>query len=108
MSYIALVIPGLDRIGGAERQVILLAKGLSRRGWRVSVVALSGNGGDAAAELAASGAGFLSLKMRKAMVAAGGACPGGRGYAAQLLNRHRRPSIGLSMERLACGSSDCG
>ena len=67
MSYIALVIPGLDRIGGAERQVILLAKGLSRRGWRVSVVALSGNGGDAAAELAASGAGFLSLKMRKGL-----------------------------------------
>ena len=67
MSHVALVIPGLDRIGGAERQVILLAKGLSGRGWRVSVVALSGNGGDAAAELTAAGAGFLTLGMRKGL-----------------------------------------
>jgi hypothetical protein len=41
VSHVALIIPGLDRIGGAERQVIQLAKGLCRRGWRVSVVALS-------------------------------------------------------------------
>ncbi|MGD0859587.1 MAG: glycosyltransferase [Terracidiphilus sp.] len=67
MSHVALVIPGLDRIGGAERQVILLAKGLQRRGWRVSVVALSGAGGDAAAELTAVGAGFLTLQMRKGL-----------------------------------------
>ena len=67
MSHIALVIPGLDRIGGAERQVILLAKGLRRRGWRVSVVALTGAGGDAAAELTAAGAGFLCLQMRKGL-----------------------------------------
>jgi glycosyltransferase involved in cell wall biosynthesis len=61
------MIPGLDRIGGAERQVILLAKGLRRRGWRVSVVALSGAGGDAAAGLIAAGAGFLTLQMRKGL-----------------------------------------
>ena len=67
MSHVALIIPGLDRIGGAERQVIQLAKGLCRRGWRVSVVALSGSGGDAAAELAGAGAGFLSLEMRKGL-----------------------------------------
>jgi glycosyltransferase involved in cell wall biosynthesis len=67
LSHIALVIPGLDRIGGAERQVILLAKGLRRRGWRVSVVALTGAGGDAAAELTAAGAGFLCLQMRKGL-----------------------------------------
>ena len=67
MSHVALIIPGLDRIGGAERQVILLAKGLCRRGWRVSVVALSGSGGDAAAELVGAGAGFLSLEMRKGL-----------------------------------------
>jgi glycosyltransferase involved in cell wall biosynthesis len=67
MSHIALVIPGLDRIGGAERQVILLAKGLRRRGWKVSVVALSGGGGDAAAELLAAGAGFMTLRMRKGL-----------------------------------------
>jgi glycosyltransferase involved in cell wall biosynthesis len=67
MSHVALVIPGLDRIGGAERQVILLARGLSQRGWRVSVVALSGTGGDAAAELSSAGVGFLSLRMRKGL-----------------------------------------
>ena len=67
MSHVALIIPGLDRIGGAERQLILLARGLRRRGWRVSVVALSGNGGDAAAELTGAGAGFLSLGMRKGL-----------------------------------------
>ena len=67
MSHVALVIPGLDRMGGAERQVILLAKGLRQRGWRVSVVALSGTGGPAAAELIAVGAEFLSLEMRKGL-----------------------------------------
>jgi glycosyltransferase involved in cell wall biosynthesis len=67
LSRVALVIPGLDRIGGAESQVILLAKGLHRRGWRVSVVALSGGGGDAAAELTAAGVGFLNLRMRKGL-----------------------------------------
>jgi glycosyltransferase involved in cell wall biosynthesis len=67
VNHVALVIPGLNRIGGAERQVILLAKGLRRRGWRVSVVALSGAGGDAAVELIASGAAFLSLQMRKGL-----------------------------------------
>ena len=67
MSHVALIIPGLDRIGGAERQVILLAKGLRRRGWKVSVVALSGAGGDAAAELIAAGVAFLTLRMRKGL-----------------------------------------
>ncbi|MGA3262514.1 MAG: glycosyltransferase [Terracidiphilus sp.] len=67
MSHVALIIPGLDRMGGAERQVILLARGLCRRGWRVSVVALSGAGGDAAAELTGAGSGFLSLGMRKGL-----------------------------------------
>ena len=67
MSHVALVIPGFGRIGGAERQVILLAKGLSQRGWRVSVVALSGSGGDSAAELTAAGAVFKSLGMRKGL-----------------------------------------
>ena len=67
MNHIALLIPGLDRIGGAEQQLILLAKGLRRRGWKVSVVALSGTGGDAAAELIAAGIAFLSLGMRKGL-----------------------------------------
>ncbi len=67
MRHVALVIPGLDRIGGAERQVILLAKGLRRRGWRVSVVTLSGTGGSAATELKSAGVSFLSLEMRKGL-----------------------------------------
>jgi len=67
VNHIALVIPGLDRIGGAERQTMLLAKGLVRRGWKVSVIALSGTGGDAANELTAAGASFLTLRMRKGL-----------------------------------------
>ena len=65
MRHVALQIPGIDKLGGAERQVISLAKGLAQRGLRVSVVALTGSGGDAARELAAGGVGFLSLRMRK-------------------------------------------
>ena len=67
MSHVALMIPGLDRIGGAERQVMLLATGLRRRGRQVSVVALSGTGGGAADELTAAGAAFFSLGMRKGL-----------------------------------------
>lgn len=67
MSHAAMAIPGLDRIGGAERQAILLAKGLRRRGWRVSMVALSGSGGNAAADLEDAGVRFLSLEMRKGL-----------------------------------------
>jgi glycosyltransferase involved in cell wall biosynthesis len=67
MNHIALLIPGLDRIGGAERQMMLLAKGLRGRAWRVSVVALSGTGGEAAAELTTAGVTFLSLHMRKGL-----------------------------------------
>lgn len=67
MSHAALAIPGLDRIAGAEQQVLLLAKGLRRRGWRVSVVALSGTGGTAARNLVEDGVEFLSLEMRKGL-----------------------------------------
>ncbi|MGB8029320.1 MAG: glycosyltransferase [Terracidiphilus sp.] len=67
MSHAAIAIPGLNRIGGAERQAMLLAKGLRRRGWRVSVVALSGDGGAAAAELRACGVVFTSLEMRRGL-----------------------------------------
>jgi glycosyltransferase involved in cell wall biosynthesis len=67
MNHVAVAIPGLDRIGGAERQAMLLAKGLRRRGWRVSVIALSGTGGSAATELRHAGVDFLSLEMRKGL-----------------------------------------
>lgn len=65
--HVAFLIPTIDRIGGAEQQVILLAKGLSDRGWRVTVIALSGSGGDAAAKLQSQGIGFLSLHMRNGL-----------------------------------------
>jgi glycosyltransferase involved in cell wall biosynthesis len=67
MNHIALVIPGLDRIAGAERQMILLAHGLRHRGWRVSVVALSGSGSSTADEFSAAGISFMSLHMRKGL-----------------------------------------
>jgi glycosyltransferase involved in cell wall biosynthesis len=67
MTHAAIAIPGLDRIGGAERQAMILAKGLRRRGWQVSVVALSGSGGAAAAELRDCGITFTSIEMRKGL-----------------------------------------
>lgn len=67
MSHVALLIPTLDRIGGAERQLILLAYGLRSRGWRVSVITLSGAGGDVAVDLASAGILFLTLEMRKGL-----------------------------------------
>lgn len=67
MSHVALVIPGFAQMGGAERQVLLLARGLRLRGWRVTVVALSGAEGEAARDLTAADIGFLSLEMRKGL-----------------------------------------
>jgi glycosyltransferase involved in cell wall biosynthesis len=67
MNHVALVIPTLDRLAGAERQVLLLAKGLLGRNWRVSVVALSGTGAESAREVINEGAAFVSLEMRKGL-----------------------------------------
>src|ERR1700676_66453 len=67
MNHVALVIPGVDRLGGAELQVLELARGLHERGWRVTVIAMSGTGGDAGAGLIADGLGFLTLGMRKGL-----------------------------------------
>jgi glycosyltransferase involved in cell wall biosynthesis len=67
MNHAAFVLPGIDRIGGAERQVLQLAKGLHQRGWRVTLIALSGTGGDAGRELIAAGVNFLSLGMRRGL-----------------------------------------
>ena len=67
MRHAAVAIPGLDRIGGAERQAMILAKGLRRRGWQVSMVALCGSGGAAAGELRDCGITFTSLGMRKGL-----------------------------------------
>ena len=67
MNHIALVIPTIDRIGGAERQVLLLARGLRTRGWQVTLIALSGSGGNASSQLTPIGIHFLSLGLRKGL-----------------------------------------
>jgi glycosyltransferase involved in cell wall biosynthesis len=61
--HIAYLIPTIDRIGGAERQLLLQATGMANRGWRVSVVALYGKGGNAAETLSANNVSYLSLEM---------------------------------------------
>jgi glycosyltransferase involved in cell wall biosynthesis len=65
---LAILIPTIDQIGGAESQVLLLAKELATRGWPVTLIALSGNGQATAAELASANVDFLSLEMRKAWI----------------------------------------
>ncbi len=65
---IAMILPTLDQIGGAERQVLLLAGELAARGWLVTVIVLSGTGGTEAPQLIRCGIAFLSLKMRKAWI----------------------------------------
>jgi glycosyltransferase involved in cell wall biosynthesis len=67
VNSVAYLIPTVDRIGGAEKQVLQLAAGLAGRGWGTSVVALSGNGGDAAKTLQSAGVAFHSLEMRKGL-----------------------------------------
>lgn len=68
MNHVAFLIPTLDRIAGAERQVISLATSLIKHRWKVSVIVLSGTGGDAARELHNAGVTFISLEMRKGLV----------------------------------------
>ena len=65
MKHAALLIPGIERIGGAERQLLLLAHGLRRRGWRVTIIALTGTAGAASRDLECAGIEFLTLRMRK-------------------------------------------
>lgn len=61
--HIAYLIPTIDRIGGAERQLLLLAIGMAERGWHVTVISLHGNGATAADQLSASNVSFLTLDM---------------------------------------------
>jgi glycosyltransferase involved in cell wall biosynthesis len=68
MRHVAFVIPTLDRMGGAEQQVMMLACGLAGRSCRVSVLTLSGSGGKRKEALLRAGAEFLSLEMRKGIV----------------------------------------
>jgi len=85
--HVAFLLPTIDRIGGAERQVLLLAQGLADRNWKVSVIALSGTGGNSAAQLRSHGIAFCSLRMRKGL-----ADPRGWLRLYRWLRRHQ-PSI---------------
>jgi glycosyltransferase involved in cell wall biosynthesis len=67
VNHIAYLIPTIDRIGGAERQVMQLATGFAKRDWRTSLIALSGTGGDAIETLKSHGVSFDSLAMRKGL-----------------------------------------
>jgi glycosyltransferase involved in cell wall biosynthesis len=68
MTRIAMMIPTLDAIGGAERQVMLLAMELAACGQQVSVLSLSGSANASTRELEAAGVSWLSLEMRKAWI----------------------------------------
>jgi len=78
MIHLVFLIPTLERIGGAESQVLLLAEGLARRGWKVTLITLSGDAlsrtessgpRDRIRErLETAGVTLLSLGMRKAWV----------------------------------------
>jgi glycosyltransferase involved in cell wall biosynthesis len=68
MIRIAMVIPTIDAIGGAERQVLLLAAELKRCGHEVTLIALSGNGNMQREGLASAGVEFVALAMRKAWI----------------------------------------
>ncbi len=68
MRHIVVLLPSIDRIGGAERQALIAANALKQRGWRVTLIALTGSGGEAAAQLQQNGIGFLSLHMRKGVL----------------------------------------
>lgn len=67
MNHVAFVIPGLDQVGGAEQQALEVALGLARRGWRVSMVTLAGDGGHAADELRDADIPLHSLSMRRGL-----------------------------------------
>lgn len=64
VKQIALLVPGLDQIGGAERQVISLAQGLAARAWNVSMIALSGSGEAVQPQLAHAGVRLFGFQMR--------------------------------------------
>jgi len=66
--HVTYLIPTIDSIGGAERQLMLLAIGMAHRGWRVTVIALRGNGGQAAQVLSIANVSFLSLEMRNGLL----------------------------------------
>ena len=67
MRHVAYLIPTIDRIGGAEQQMLLLAAGMSKRSWRVSIISINGIDGDHSESLRSRGVAYLSLNMRKGL-----------------------------------------
>ncbi|MGA8043617.1 MAG: glycosyltransferase [Terracidiphilus sp.] len=72
MNHIAIVLPGIDPTGGAENQALLIAREMAKRGWRITVIAMSGSGGEAGSALLRDGISFFSLNMRKGFIDPGG------------------------------------
>lgn len=68
MQSIVILLPSIDRIGGAERQALVTARFLKLRGWRVTVAVLTGSGSQTAPSLIEDGIGFFSLHMRKGVL----------------------------------------
>jgi glycosyltransferase involved in cell wall biosynthesis len=66
--HLAFLIPTLDAIGGAERQVLLLARVFAGRGWRVTVLTLSGRGSPAEMGAVDLRIEFRTLAMRKGWI----------------------------------------
>lgn len=62
MKKIAFLLPGIDKIGGAEKQVLCLAEGLADRGWKIYLLCMSGTSGKLKDEL--RDVECFSLKMR--------------------------------------------
>jgi glycosyltransferase involved in cell wall biosynthesis len=65
---LAFLIPTLDQIGGAERQVLELAHEFHQRSWSVTLLTLSGSGAALRSNPEFSALRHLSLGMRKAWV----------------------------------------
>ncbi len=65
MRSICFLITSLDPVGGAETQVASLAKGLQRRGWKITVISMLPEGDRLAAELRAGGVSVTTLGMEK-------------------------------------------
>jgi glycosyltransferase involved in cell wall biosynthesis len=68
MIRIAIIIPTVNQIGGAERQVLLLAAALVQRGHSVTLITLGSTEQHHVSELAKAGVAVLSLNMRKAWI----------------------------------------
>lgn len=67
MNHVALMLPQIEQLGGAEIQVMHLARGLRRRGWRVTLIALSGAACSPAQKLAYEGIDIRLLRMRRGL-----------------------------------------